>query len=321
MMLSPLRSSSPELPIQKENCKSEKSFNMFSPTQQKCDLESRDEDEDDGIRLISESEFICAGDIPSEIFSADDVTSELQDHSELFYDVTDFHVNTPCSGRFSKYEEYEMRPIKPLDSALQLEMYGSPVTSSHHDKPKSRRPQPLKKHSGMTSKHDVTRARNSGDNSVASPLSASKMMKKNSLKLAHQTSTQIEKKNFLKKGSGLNKFSRIMSPSAQPIKVMTSSSRELSKKFPAGNKANEKAATKIQALWRGFCARNKNEVVISLKREIRARRADQYISILCDEIVTMKETLKMEKQLRQMQVEAIKCLWKKVEDLEKKGGG
>ena len=110
----------------------------------------------------------------------------------------------PCSGRFSKYEEYEMRPIKPLDSALQLEMYGSPVTSSHHDKPKSRRPQPLKKHSGMTSKHDVTRARNrsvvdsricddvicyddvivcSGDNSVASPLSASKMMKKNSLKL------------------------------------------------------------------------------------------------------------------------------------------
>ena len=70
------------------------------------------------------------------------------------------HSTTPSSGcGFSKYEEYEMRPIKPLNSKLQVEMYGG-VTSSNGGGgggTTKQRPQMLKKFSGPTSKHDVSR--------------------------------------------------------------------------------------------------------------------------------------------------------------------
>lgn len=54
----------------------------------------------------------------------------------------------------SKYEEYEMRPIKPLNTDLQLKMYGS--TSAPNLQTTKLRPAPLKKNSGSTSKHAVT---------------------------------------------------------------------------------------------------------------------------------------------------------------------
>ena len=56
-----------------------------------------------------------------------------------------------AANGFSKYEEYEMRPIKGLDEKVQVEMYGS-----LHQQPAStnKRPQPLKKRTGPTSKHE-----------------------------------------------------------------------------------------------------------------------------------------------------------------------
>ena len=44
------------------------------------------------------------------------------------------------------------------------------------------------------------------------------------------------------------------------------------------------AATKLQALWRGFMARSKDPSVLKVRQEIRAKRAEEHITHLRDEL-------------------------------------
>ena len=45
-----------------------------------------------------------------------------------------------------------------------------------------------------------------------------------------------------------------------------------------------KAATKIQSFWRGYWAREHDVDVVRVRREIRARRAEEHIVVLRSEL-------------------------------------
>lgn len=190
--------------------------------------------------LMSESEFV----------------TEMQD----LCDIESYGLDNDLFQPLSKYDEYEMRPIKPLDSHVQLQLYGSSSSSSAQFPLKSK-PQPLKKYSGVTSKHAVA--------------------------ASHKKRKMVE---------------------GQQVKS--------SMHFPSDLR-HTMAATKIQAAWRGFATRSKNPKVLEIRHELRCRRSEQYIRLLCHELHVLKEKYETEKQTRDVQNKAIRFMWNKVQMLLK----
>ena len=86
--------------------------------------------------------------------------------------------------------------------------------------------------------------------------------------------------------------------------------------FPFVNRVHNVAATKIQALWRGYYARLKNPRVVGARHEIRARRAEQYITTLCNELSVLKQKMKADKKLRDLQTEAIRFMWSQIQQIQ-----
>lgn len=82
------------------------------------------------------------------------------------------------------------------------------------------------------------------------------------------------------------------------------------------SKLLQKAATVIQSAWRGFRVRNYDFKTVNCRQEIRVRRAEDHVRILQDQLVKTQKELECEKRLRMLQMEAIRALWKEVQDLQ-----
>ncbi|XP_052242853.1 uncharacterized protein LOC127852875 isoform X2 [Dreissena polymorpha] len=76
------------------------------------------------------------------------------------------------------------------------------------------------------------------------------------------------------------------------------------------------AATKIQSFWRGYFAREHNVDCVRVRREIRARRAEEHIVVLRTELEKQRRLYEQERQLRTLQLEAIRQLWREVQSLQ-----
>lgn len=79
---------------------------------------------------------------------------------------------------------------------------------------------------------------------------------------------------------------------------------------------DHRAATVIQATWRGYWAREHNTEVVSVRKEIRARRAEDHIVMLRAELDRQRKLYDEERHMRTLQMEAIRCLWKEVQSLQ-----
>ncbi|KAH9525096.1 hypothetical protein Btru_000324 [Bulinus truncatus] len=77
-----------------------------------------------------------------------------------------------------------------------------------------------------------------------------------------------------------------------------------------------KAATFIQAFWRGYWAREHNSKVISIRKEIRARRAEDHIILLRKDLERNRQLYEKEKRMRVLQMEAIRLLYNEVQTLK-----
>ncbi|XP_006890070.1 PREDICTED: centrosomal protein of 97 kDa [Elephantulus edwardii] len=80
-------------------------------------------------------------------------------------------------------------------------------------------------------------------------------------------------------------------------------------------KLNE-AATKLQAYWRGFYARNYNPQAKDVRYEIRLRRMQEHIVSLTDEIRRLRKERDEERIKKFVQEEAVKFLWNQVRSLK-----
>ncbi len=72
------------------------------------------------------------------------------------------------------------------------------------------------------------------------------------------------------------------------------------------------AATKLQSIWRGFLARHKDPDVVRVRHEMRARRSEDHIRYLRNEVDRQKALYEQEKHLRILQLEAVRHLFKEV---------
>ena len=88
--------------------------------------------------------------------------------------------------------------------------------------------------------------------------------------------------------------------------------------YPNFDKKHIAAAVKIQAFWRGYYARCKNAKVVEIRHEIRARRVEQYITALCNEVGILKQKQKADRKLRELQTEAIRFMWTQIRDMQQK---
>ncbi|XP_040192553.1 centrosomal protein of 97 kDa isoform X2 [Rana temporaria] len=77
-----------------------------------------------------------------------------------------------------------------------------------------------------------------------------------------------------------------------------------------------KAATKLQSLWRGFYARKNNPKIKEVYYEIRLSRMHEYIVFLSEEVIRLKKEKDEEKMERLVQAEAVKYLWEQVRSLK-----
>ncbi|KAG8509515.1 Centrosomal protein of 97 kDa [Galemys pyrenaicus] len=100
-----------------------------------------------------------------------------------------------------------------------------------------------------------------------------------------------------------------------PCRVLTQRSFALGQDKVALQKLNE-AATKLQACWRGFYARNYNPQAKDVRYEIRLRRMQEHIVCLTDEIRRLKKERDEERIKKLVQEEAVKFLWNQVRSLQ-----
>ncbi|KAI8498485.1 hypothetical protein Bbelb_236870 [Branchiostoma belcheri] len=102
--------------------------------------------------------------------------------------------------------------------------------------------------------------------------------------------------------------------------LKSSSSFEISydqiKKITDQEVKQTKAATQIQSWWRGVHTRQTSPRVGKVRSEIRARRAEDHVRKLGAELDKCKQQYEQERQVRQLQMEAIKYLWMQVQSLQ-----
>ncbi|XP_010156060.1 PREDICTED: centrosomal protein of 97 kDa, partial [Eurypyga helias] len=77
-----------------------------------------------------------------------------------------------------------------------------------------------------------------------------------------------------------------------------------------------KAATKLQACWRGFYTRNYHPQAKEVRYEIRLNRMQQHIICLTDEIEKLRKEREEDKIQRLVQEEAVRFLWNQVKSLQ-----
>ncbi|NXF08623.1 CEP97 protein, partial [Smithornis capensis] len=77
-----------------------------------------------------------------------------------------------------------------------------------------------------------------------------------------------------------------------------------------------KAATKLQACWRGFHTRNYHPRAREVRNEIRLNRMQEHIICLTDEIEKLRKEREEDKMQRLVQEEAVRFLWNQVKSLQ-----
>ncbi|NXL09259.1 CEP97 protein, partial [Mesembrinibis cayennensis] len=77
-----------------------------------------------------------------------------------------------------------------------------------------------------------------------------------------------------------------------------------------------KAATKLQACWRGFYTRNYHPRAKEVRYEIRLNRMQEHIICLTDEIEKLRKEREEDKIQRLVQEEAVRFLWNEVKSLQ-----
>nr|XP_035970156.1 centrosomal protein of 97 kDa isoform X2 [Halichoerus grypus] len=100
-----------------------------------------------------------------------------------------------------------------------------------------------------------------------------------------------------------------------PCGILTQRSVALGQDKVALQKLNE-AATKLQAYWRGFYARNYNPQAKDVRHEIRLRRMQEHIVCLTDEIRRLRKERDEERIKKFVQEEAVRFLWNQVRSLQ-----
>ncbi|XP_012508299.1 PREDICTED: centrosomal protein of 97 kDa [Propithecus coquereli] len=100
-----------------------------------------------------------------------------------------------------------------------------------------------------------------------------------------------------------------------PCRILTPRSVALGHDKVALQKLNE-AATKLQACWRGFYARNYNPQAKDVRYEIRLRRMQEHIVCLTDEIRRLRKERDDERVKKFVQEEAVRFLWNQVRSLQ-----
>uniref|UniRef100_A0A452SRM5 Centrosomal protein of 97 kDa n=1 Tax=Ursus americanus TaxID=9643 RepID=A0A452SRM5_URSAM len=100
-----------------------------------------------------------------------------------------------------------------------------------------------------------------------------------------------------------------------PCGVLTQRSFSLGQDKVVLQKLNE-AATKLQAYWRGFYARNYNPQAKDVRHEIRLRRMQEHIVCLTDEIRRLRKERDEERIKKFVQEEAVRFLWNQVRSLQ-----
>ncbi|XP_006868685.1 PREDICTED: centrosomal protein of 97 kDa [Chrysochloris asiatica] len=98
-------------------------------------------------------------------------------------------------------------------------------------------------------------------------------------------------------------------------RILTQRSVALGKDEITLQKLNE-AATKLQACWRGFYARNYNPQAKDVRYEIRLRRMQEHIVCLTDEIRRLRKERDEERIKKVVQEEAVRFLWNQVRSLQ-----
>ncbi|XP_014984229.2 centrosomal protein of 97 kDa isoform X1 [Macaca mulatta] len=97
--------------------------------------------------------------------------------------------------------------------------------------------------------------------------------------------------------------------------ILTQRSVVLGQDKVALQKLND-AATKLQACWRGFYARNYNPQAKDVRYEIRLRRMQEHIVCLTDEIRRLRKERHEERIKKFVQEEAFRFLWNQVRSLQ-----
>ncbi|XP_068831625.1 centrosomal protein of 97 kDa isoform X2 [Capricornis sumatraensis] len=100
-----------------------------------------------------------------------------------------------------------------------------------------------------------------------------------------------------------------------PCRLLTQKSVPLGQDKVALQKLNE-AATKLQACWRGFYARNYNPQARDVRYEIRLRRMQEHIVCLTGEIRRLRKERDEERIQKFVQEEAVRFLWNQVRSLQ-----
>ncbi|NWI92690.1 CEP97 protein, partial [Pitta sordida] len=77
-----------------------------------------------------------------------------------------------------------------------------------------------------------------------------------------------------------------------------------------------KAATKLQACWRGFYTRNYHPRAKEVRNEIRLNRMQEHIICLTEEIEKLRKQREEDKMQRLVQEEAVRFLWNQVKSLQ-----
>ncbi|XP_012332172.1 centrosomal protein of 97 kDa isoform X4 [Aotus nancymaae] len=100
-----------------------------------------------------------------------------------------------------------------------------------------------------------------------------------------------------------------------PCMILTQRSAALGQDKITLQKLND-AATKLQACWRGFYARNYNPQAKDVRYEIRLRRMQEHIVCLTDEIRRLRKERDEERIKKFVQEEAFRFLWNQVRSLQ-----
>ncbi|XP_073929128.1 centrosomal protein of 97 kDa isoform X2 [Castor canadensis] len=100
-----------------------------------------------------------------------------------------------------------------------------------------------------------------------------------------------------------------------PCRILTQRSVALQQGKVSIQKLNE-AATKVQACWRGFYARNYNPQAKEVRYEIRLRRMQEHIVCLTEEVRRLRKERDEERVKKLIQEEAVRFLWNQVRSLQ-----
>lgn len=170
-----------------------------------------------------------------------------------------------------------------------------------------------------TNKSHEDGSSSSNDDSTDSDVSISKLalvkeaaqskldaIARKNLRTTEENQSNYSEKNQISEGKCLLELKADLDD-AKSAKILTEQ-----KKTTYSSTDIRRAATIIQSFWRGYRTRNYDQVSVEVRHEIRVRRAEDHVRVLRDQLAKTQIELDRERQLRTLQMEAIRALWNEV---------